>query len=147
MKVIIQRVTHGKVSIAGSLKGEISKGYVILLGVKVGDTEKEALQLADKVVKLRIMEDEQGKMNLSILDTKGEILVISQFTLYGDTSGGRRPSFIQAARPEVSKPLYELFVSELKRLGIEKVETGEFGSYMDVEIHNDGPTTIIMDSE
>ena len=145
MRVIIQRVTKGKVSIAGSLKGEISKGYVILLGVKVGDTEKEALQLADKVVKLRIMEDGDGKMNLSILDTKGEILVISQFTLYGDASGGRRPSFIQAARPEVSKPLYELFVSELKRLGIEKVETGEFGAYMDVEIHNDGPTTIIMD--
>ena len=145
MRVIIQRVAYGKVSIAGSLKGEISKGYVILLGVKVGDTEKEALQLADKVVKLRIMEDGDGKMNLSILDTKGEILVISQFTLYGDASGGRRPSFIQAARPEVSKPLYELFVSELKRLGIEKVETGEFGAYMDVEIHNDGPTTIIMD--
>lgn len=146
MRLVIQRVTQGSVRINNHLKREINHGYVILIGVKEGDSENQAKLLADKVVKLRVMSDEHDKMNRSILDVNGEILVISQFTLYADTSAGRRPSFLQAAKPEVSKPLYELFVEELKRLGVKKVTTGEFGAYMDVEIHNDGPVTIIMDS-
>lgn len=145
MRAVIQRVTRGKVSINGKVKSELGLGYVILLGVKEGDSEKEAQLLAAKVVKLRIMADEAGKMNRSILDVGGEILIVSQFTLYADTSAGRRPSFIQAARPEVSKPLYELFVEKLQRLGVKKVVTGAFGTYMEVEIHNDGPVTIIME--
>lgn len=147
MKIIIQRVTHAKVSSEGAVLGEIGPGYMILFGVGEGDAEKEATFLADKIVKLRIMNDEQKKMNRSILEAGGEILVVSQFSLYADTSGGRRPSFIKAAKPEISKPLYELFISELKRLGVKKVATGQFGAYMDVEIHNDGPVTIILDSK
>lgn len=147
MKTVIQRVKQAKVSIDGKTVGEIGRGYAILLGVKEGDTEKEATSLAEKIVNLRIISDEVGKMNRSILDAGGEILAISQFTLYADLSGGRRPSFTQAARPEVSKPLYEFFVSELKRLGVRKVATGEFGADMLVEIENDGPVTIIIDSE
>lgn len=146
MRTIIQRVTVGSVTLENGVKREIGTGYVIFVGIKVGDGENEAKMLAEKVVNLRIMADEAGKMNCSILDVDGEILVVSQFTLYADTSGGRRPSFIQAAKPEVSKPLYELFVNELKRLGVKKVVTGEFGAYMNVEIHNDGPVTIILDS-
>ncbi len=155
MKLVIQRVTHAKVSSEGAMLGEIGPGYMILLGVGEGDKEKEATFLADKVVKLRMMNDDQKsfdklrtrKMNRSIVEANGEILVVSQFSLYADTSGGRRPSFIKAAKPEISKPLYELFINELKRLGVKKVATGQFGAYMDVEIHNDGPVTIIIDSK
>ncbi len=146
MRVVLQRVSHSKVTVNGKIIGEIGPGYIILLGVKEGDSEKEAKFLAEKIVNLRVMSDENDKMNRSILDVGGKILVVSQFTLYADTSGGRRPSFIQAAKPEISKPLYELFVEELKRLGVKKVATGEFGAYMEVEICNDGPVTIIMDS-
>lgn len=147
MKALVQRVSLGKVTIEGRTVGEIGKGYVILLGVKDGDSEKEADFLAEKIVNLRIMSDEEGKMNKSILDVKGEILVVSQFTLYADTSGGRRPSFIGAAKPDIAKHIYQYFVDKLKKLGVKNVQTGEFGAYMSVEIVNDGPVTIMLDSD
>lgn len=146
MRVVLQRVTHSSVSIDGTIVGEIGVGYTLLFGVHVDDTEKDAKDMAKKIVNLRVMNDEAHKMNKSILGADGEILVISQFSLYADTSGGRRPSFIKAAKPEISKPLYERFIQELKNLGVKKVATGKFGAYMDVEIHNDGPVTIILES-
>jgi len=145
MRALIQRVKRGKVTVGGEVVGEIGHGMVILLGVKEGDTEKEADFLAEKVVNLRIMADSQGKMNLSIKDIGGEILVVSQFTLYGDTAGGRRPSFIKAAKPDLAKRLYQRFIEKLKEKGI-KVETGRFGEYMEVEIINDGPVTILLET-
>ena len=145
MRVLIQRVNRGKVTIKGKVVGEIGKGMVILLGVREGDTEKEADFLAEKVANLRILADSEGKMNLSINDVGGEILVVSQFTLYGDASGGRRPSFIQAANPDLAKRLYERFIEKLKDYGI-KVATGRFGEYMEVELINDGPVTILLET-
>jgi len=145
MRALIQRVKRGKVSVGARVVAEIGQGMVILLGVKEGDTEKEADFLAEKVVNLRIMADSQGKMNLSIKDIGGEILVVSQFTLYGDTAGGRRPSFIKAAKPDLAKRLYQRFIEKLKEKGI-KVETGRFGEYMEVEIINDGPVTILLET-
>lgn len=147
MRVLIQRVTSGKVLINNVLKSEISKGYVILLGVKEGDSGKEADLLAEKTVNLRVMSDEQDKMNKSILDVGGEILVVSQFTLYADTSAGRRPSFVNAAKPDEAKRLYQYFIDRLKVMGVKSVQTGEFGAYMTVEIVNDGPVTIMLDSD
>ena len=147
MKVVIQRVKSGKVMVDDQLVGEIGKGLVILLGVKEGDGEKEAQFLAKKIANLRIMSDSQGKMNLSIKDIDGEALVVSQFTLLVDTRKGNRPSFIKAANPEFAKGLYLKFVKELKNLGIKKVATGKFGAYMDVELTNDGPVTIILDTQ
>ena len=146
MRAVIQRVSGGSVSIAGKVVGKIGKGLVILLGVKNGDTEAEAKFLADKCVNLRIFADEEGKFNLSALDIRGELLAISQFTLYGNTRKGRRPSFIEAAPPEISEPLYEKFVSYLQESGL-KVASGEFGAMMQVEINNDGPVTIIAESK
>ncbi len=154
MRVVLQRVTHSSVSIDGKMVGEISVGYTLLFGVYLDDKEKDAKEMAKKIVNLRVMNDEAQsfdelrtrKMNKSILEADGEILVISQFSLYADTSGGRRPSFIKAAKPEISQSLYELFIEELKNLGVKKVATGEFGAYMDVEIDNDGPVTILLDS-
>jgi D-tyrosyl-tRNA(Tyr) deacylase len=155
MRALIQRVNQGKVSVGGKVVGEIGKGMVILLGVKEGDIEKEADFLAEKVVNLRIMarktpagsraEADEEKMNYSIKDIDGEILVVSQFTLYGDASGGRRPSFIKAANPDLAKSLYERFIEKLISYGI-KVTTGSFGEYMEVEIINDGPVTILLDT-
>lgn len=147
MRVLIQRVSSGRVSIKNKVVGEIDKGYVILFGAKEGDSEKEADLLAEKIVNLRVMSDEHDKMNKSILDAGGEILVVSQFTLYADTKGGRRPSFINAANPDLAKRLYDYFIAKLKSLGIKNVQTGEFGAYMSVEILNDGPVTIMLDSE
>ncbi|OGG14530.1 D-tyrosyl-tRNA(Tyr) deacylase [Candidatus Gottesmanbacteria bacterium RIFCSPHIGHO2_01_FULL_39_10] len=154
MRALLQRVSSGKVSLPAGRQGintkvvgEIGKGYVILLGVKEGDSEKEADLLAEKVVNLRVMSDKENKMNLAIKDVEGEILVVSQFTLYADLSAGRRPSFVHAAKPEVAKKLYEYFIAKLKSLGIKNVQTGEFGAYMEVVIVNDGPVTIMMDSE
>ncbi len=147
MRALIQRVTSGKVLINRKLKSEIGKGYVILFGVKEGDSEKEADLLAEKIVNLRVISDEHDKMNKSILDVGGEILIVSQFTLYADTKGGRRPSFIQAAKPDSASRLYDYFIAKLKTLGIKNVQTGEFGAYMGVEILNDGPVTIILDSD
>jgi len=126
--------------------GEIRRGLLILLGVSVNDAEKDADYLVEKIVNLRIFEDADDKMNLSLLDAKGEMLVVSQFTLYGDTRGGRRPSFINAARPERANELYEYFVAGAAKQ-VAKVETGRFQAMMDVELVNDGPVTIILDSE
>ncbi len=147
MRVLLQRVTSGKVSIREKVISQIGKGYVILLGVKEGDSEKEADFLAEKIVNLRVMSDENEKMNLAIQDVGGSVLVVSQFTLYADLSAGRRPSFIKAAKPETAKKLYEYFIDKLKSMEIKAIQTGEFGAYMIVEIVNDGPVTIMIDSE
>lgn len=147
MRALIQRVTSGKVIVDQNIIGNIGKGYVILLGVKEGDSEKEADFLAEKIVNLRVMSDEKDKMNLSIKEVNGEILVVSQFTLYADTTAGRRPSFTAAASPEIAKRLYLYFVEKLKQSGIKNVQTGEFGAYMSVGLVNDGPVTIMVDSD
>lgn len=146
MKAVVQRVKKASVSIEGKVLGTIEKGFAILLGISETDTEEDGKYLSEKIANLRIFEDSQGKMNLSCLDIKGELLIISQFTLLADCGKGRRPSFVEAARPEKAIPLYENFISILKQTGL-KVETGEFGASMVVEIHNDGPVTIILDSK
>lgn len=146
MRAVVQRVTRASVSIEGKIVGSIGKGLVIFLGVKNGDSEDDAKFLADKCVNLRIFADAAGKFNLSALEVGGEVLAISQFTLYGDTRKGRRPSFIDAAPPEISEPLYQRFVTNLRQSGL-KVATGEFGAMMLVEIHNDGPVTILLESK
>ena len=145
MRAIIQRVTHGKVTIDDSIYSEINRGYVILLGIFSNDDEKDMHKIIPKLLNLRIMGDHQDKMNLSILDIKGEILVVSQFTLCADVQKGRRPSFINAKNPTEANKLYEQFVSELKKSGL-LVKTGVFGAKMNVEIQNDGPVTILLDS-
>lgn len=144
MKLVVQRVKEASVETSKENKvvGKIGKGYFVLVGIKKGDVLKDAELLAVKLSKLRIMADENGKMNLSINDTDGEILVVSQFTLYADTSGGNRPSFIDAALPEEAKLIYECFVSKLKEKGI-RVETGSFGDYMEIDCVLDGPVTIL----
>ncbi|OQX94931.1 D-tyrosyl-tRNA(Tyr) deacylase [candidate division KSB1 bacterium 4572_119] len=146
MRAVVQRVSSGSVTIDEKVVGRIKKGLVILLGVKNGDTEEDAKFIADKCVNLRIFSDAEGKFNLSALDVGGELLVISQFTLYGNTRKGRRPSFVDAAHPEISEPLYLKFVEFLKQSGL-KVATGEFGAMMLVEINNDGPVTILVESK
>ena len=146
MRALLQRVTFGSVRIDGELIGKIGTGLVILLGVKNGDTEAEAEYLAAKCVHLRIFDDDAGNMNRSLLEIGGEVLVISQFTLYGNTRKGRRPSFIEAARPEISEPLYEKFVEAIRKFRV-NVETGRFGAMMLVEIHNDGPVTLMLESK
>ena len=146
MRVLLQRVTKASVTIENRIIGQIGPGLVILLGVKQNDTLAAAEYLAHKIVNLRVFQDENGKFNRSALEVGAELLVVSQFTLYADTLRGRRPGFSQAARPEVSIPLYEQFVALLKNYGL-KVETGQFGAYMSVEIINDGPVTIMLDSE
>lgn len=146
MKAVVQRVTSSKVSVDGEVKGSVNKGFNILLGVEDDDTKFDAEILASKIAKLRIFEDENGKMNLSILDVDGEILVISQFTLCADLKKGNRPSFVFAARPEKAVPLYEYFMELLKENGVRKIEHGVFGADMAVDIQNDGPVTIIMDT-
>lgn len=147
MKIIIQRVNKAKVLRQAQDKswekvGEIGRGLFILVGFKKGDSEKDVEVFAEKVSKLRVMKDGEKKMNLSVIDTKSEILVVSQFTLYADTVGGNRPSFIDAEEPEKAKKLYELFIEKLKEKDI-KVETGSFGDYMRIEAELDGPVTII----
>lgn len=148
MKAVVQRVARGGVDIPSErYSREIGKGFVILLGIKTGDNENDVNFVADKCCNLRIMEDDNGKMNLSLKDVGGEVLIISQFTLYGETAKGNRPSFIEAARPEEAVPLYEKFVNRVKNnLGEEKVKTGIFGTMMNVEIINDGPVTVIVES-
>lgn len=147
MKAVIQRVNKSSVSVDGEIKGSIGKGYNILLGVMDGDTEAQAELLAAKVTKLRVFEDEAGKMNKSILDICGEILVVSQFTLCADIRKGNRPSFTDSAPPAEANRLYEYFCSKLRENGIAKVETGVFAAEMKVEIENDGPVTIVMDTD
>ena len=143
MKLVVQRVKETRLEVDGQLISEIKKGLAIYVGVAAGDTEKDVDYFAEKVVKLRIFEDENGKMNINPADAGAKLLIVSQFTLYADCSS-RRPGFTDAARPEISKPLYELVVSECKKRGFE-VGTGEFGADMKVESVNDGPVTIILD--
>lgn len=130
----------------GEVAGRIGKGLFVLVGVKDGDSEKEAEVLANKLSKLRVMSDKDDKMNLTVKEVEGEVLVVSQFTLYADTSGGNRPSFIKAAKPEVAEPVYKKFVEVLRHNNL-KVETGSFGTYMDIDCVLDGPVTIVIDSE
>ena len=147
MRAVIQRVNKSSVSVDGEIKGCVGKGYNILLGVMDGDTESQAELLASKVAKLRVFEDENGKMNKSILDIAGEILVISQFTLCADIRKGNRPSFTDSAPPQEADRLYKCFCSQLIENGIAKVETGVFAADMLVSIENDGPVTIVMDTD
>ena len=146
MKALLQRVTQASVSVGGEVVGKIGPGLVVLVGVASGDTEGEARYLAQRTVNLRIFPDEEGKFNLSVLDIKGELLVVSQFTLLADTRKGRRPSFVEAAPPAQAEELIEKFIAEARATGL-KVETGQFQQYMQVEIHNDGPVTIMLDSQ
>ncbi|MEW6651978.1 MAG: D-aminoacyl-tRNA deacylase [Bacteroidota bacterium] len=149
MKAVVQRVSSGNVKIPSeNYSASIDKGLVILLGVKVDDDFDDAIFLADKCSNLRIFDDERGKMNLSLREIDGEVLIISQFTLYGETQKGNRPSFIEAARPETAIPLYESFVAQTKKnLGDAKVKTGLFATMMQVTIINDGPVTVIVESK
>lgn len=146
MRAILQRVPNGHVAVDGQIVGQIGPGYVILVGVTHGDGPAEVKKLAEKIVHLRVFEDEQGKMNLSALDTGAEILVISQFTLYADTRKGRRPSFTEAALPDLAEPLVTQLVERLRVLGVKKVAAGVFGAHMRVHLENDGPVTIILDT-
>jgi D-aminoacyl-tRNA deacylase len=145
VRAVVQRVTKASVSIEGEVVGVIETGLVVLLGVKPGDDERAIDFLAEKIANLRIFPDDDGKMNRSVLDDGGGALVVSQFTLYGDCRKGRRPSFIDAAPPEIAEPLYERFVARLRGYGL-KVETGRFAADMKVELVNDGPVTLIVDS-
>ena len=147
MKAVIQRVKEASVMIDGHIKSEIGQGYLILLGVEVTDTEDDAQLLAVKIANLRICEDENGKMNLSLLDVKGSALIVSQFTLLANCRHGRRPDFFGAAKPDVSIPLYEYFTKKLEECGIDEVKTGEFGADMQVSLVNDGPVTICLDTK
>jgi len=146
MRAVVQRVSRAEVRVNNQVVGKIGTGILLLLGVSVDDTEKDADYLIEKTVNLRIFEDDEGKMNRSLLDTGAELLVVSQFTLYGDTRRGRRPSFIRSAPPEKANGLYEYFVLTARKQ-IAKVDTGRFQAMMDVELVNDGPVTIMLDSE
>jgi len=146
LRAVLQRVSSASVSVDGEVISSISSGLLVLLGVGEDDSEADVQYLADKTANLRIFADEAGKMNLSVSDIGGEILVVSQFTLYGDCRKGRRPSFTAAARPQKAEALYENYVSTLSNMGL-KVETGVFQAHMDVELVNDGPVTILLNSE
>jgi len=145
MRAVLQRVSRAKVTVDGEITGEIGKGILVLLGVGTEDGESEARQLVDKIVNLRIFDDPDGKMNLSLADTGGELLVVSQFTLYADTRRGRRPSYIGAAAPDEANRLYQYFVTQARSV-VSNVATGRFQAMMDVELVNDGPVTIILDT-
>ena len=144
MRVVLQRVSRASVTIDGRTAGAVGRGFCLLVGLTHGDTEATVDWMADKIAGLRLFPDAEGKMNLGLGDVGGGVLVISQFTLYGDTARGRRPSFVDAARPEQAMPLYQRFVAALTARGME-VATGEFGAQMQVEIHNDGPVTLILE--
>ncbi|ATO50605.1 D-aminoacyl-tRNA deacylase [Brevibacillus laterosporus] len=145
MRVVVQKAKASSVSVNGDVVGKIEQGLVLLVGITHEDTIKDVEFVADKVANLRIFEDEEGKMNYSVQETGGQILSISQFTLYGDCRKGRRPNFMAAARPEVAEPLYDQFNEVLRSKGLQ-VETGRFGAMMDVQIHNHGPVTLIVES-
>jgi len=145
MRIILQRVKEASVKVEGNIIGQIGKGALVLLGAGKEDSEHDVEYLVDKILNLRIFEDEAGKMNLSVIDSGGEVLVVSQFTLYGDCRKGRRPSFDKAAPPEVAENLYELFVKKVRERGL-KVETGKFRAMMDVHLVNWGPVTLMLDS-
>ena len=144
MKLVVQRVNKAEVKVDGNIIGKIDKGFLVLIGIKVGDTKEQADYLVKKLCNLRVFSDENDKMNLSIKDVKGKLLIVSQFTLYGDCSQGNRPSFIEAARPEEANPLYEYFCNQCELNNIE-VQKGIFGADMKVELINDGPVTIIIE--
>lgn len=145
MRAVVQRVRSSSVTVAGEVVGKIEHGFLVLLGITTDDTQDDVVYLASKLVGLRVFEDDEGKMNRSISEAGGAMLIVSQFTLYGDCRKGRRPSFIEAARPEVAQPLYESFVAEVRGQGIH-VETGIFQAEMDVALINDGPITLLLDS-
>src|SRR2546425_10523071 len=145
MRAVVQRVTRASVKVDGEIIGEIGKGLVVLLGIARDDTKVEAAYLVDKITNLRIFDDDEGKMNLSVKDTKGGLLIVSQFTLYGDVRRGLRPSWIDAAQPEMAEPLYNYFVTQAKK-AVRRVATGSFRAMMQVELVNDGPVTILLDS-
>ena len=146
MRAVVQRVTHAKVTVDGEIVGEIEQGLVVLLGIAVDDSPADARYVADKTTALRVFEDQGGKMNLSVKDTGGGLLVVSQFTLYGDVRRGLRPSWIDAAGPELAEPLYDLFVAAVREQ-VTNVATGSFRRMMQVELVNDGPVTILIDSK
>jgi len=146
MRAVVQRVAYSKVTVDGKVIGEIQRGLNVLLGIGQEDTEKDIEYLTEKIVNLRIFEDSNNKMNLSLLDVKGELIVVSQFTLYGDCRKGKRPSYDKAARPEVAESMYNKFLDYLKKYDI-KVQTGKFQAMMMVEIQNDGPVTLLIDSK
>jgi len=146
VRAVLQRVSRARVVVDGNVTGEIGPGLVVLIAIGRDDTESTAVFMADKILNLRIFNDEQGKMKHSVLDTGGAVLAVSQFTLYGDTRGQRRPSFMRAAPPEKGKTLYEEFSRALEKLGV-RVETGVFQAHMSVELANDGPVTILLDSD
>jgi D-tyrosyl-tRNA(Tyr) deacylase len=145
LRAVLQRVTRASVKVEDELVGEIGGGLLALLGIAQDDTERDAKYLAEKIAQLRIFDDAEGKMNLSLMETGGALLVVSQFTLYGDVRRGRRPSWIDAAPPEIAEPLYESFVAGARRC-VERVATGSFRRMMQVELVNDGPVTILLDS-
>ncbi len=146
MRALVQRVSHAQVTVQGQVVGAIGRGFVVLLGVTHSDRPAEAAWLAQKIYGLRLFEDEDGKMNRALSDVGGTVLVVSQFTLYGDIAKGRRPSFIDAARPEQAEPLCDYFVAQLRQWGL-TVATGVFGAVMQVDIHNDGPVTLMLERE
>jgi D-aminoacyl-tRNA deacylase len=146
MRIVLQRVSSGSVTVNGQIIADIGRGLVILLGIGPSDTQEQARSLAEKIAYLRIFDDGQGKMNLSVRDVDGQAIVVSQFTLYADTRRGRRPSFTDAAPPDLARPLCDFFAGQLRSLGI-PTQTGEFGALMQVAIHNDGPVTIVIESE
>ena len=145
MKALLQRVTRASVSVGDEVVGRIGQGLVVFVGIATGDTEKDAQYLVQKITNLRVFSDEEGRFDLSALDIKGELLVVSQFTLLADTRKGRRPSFTEAAPPAQAEEMFERFVEQARATGL-RVETGRFQQYMQVEIHNDGPVTILLDS-
>ena len=145
MRAVVQRVTRAKVTVNGKIVGEIGAGLMVLLGVSEDDSQDDASYLADKLVSLRIFPDDEGKMNRSLAEMGGQMLIVSQFTLFGDCRKGRRPSFIKAARPELADSLYRVFVVEVQGRGVQTA-TGQFQAHMDVELVNDGPVTLLVDS-
>lgn len=145
MKLVVQRVKQANVVVEGKTIGEINQGYIVLIGIAPTDTKEIADFLVQKLINLRVFEDENEKMNLSIKDIDGELLLVSQFTLYADTSHGNRPSFVNAAKPDMANELYEYFIEQCKKQNIKKIDTGEFGADMQVTLQNDGPVTIILE--
>jgi D-aminoacyl-tRNA deacylase len=145
MRAVVQRVSSASVTVEGRVVGRIDRGFVVLLGIRTDDTQDDLIYLAQKILGLRVFEDAEGKMNLGLSEVNGNVLVVSQFTLFGDCRKGRRPSFIDAARPEQAEPLYRSFVAELRGQGVH-VETGTFQAHMDVTLTNDGPVTLLIDS-
>ena len=147
MRAVIQRVSHASVTIDGAVKSSIGPGYLVLLGIEDADTDEDKDWLARKIVALRVFDDEQGVMNRNVQDINGEVLVVSQFTLYGDTRKGFRPSFIKAAKAPLSVDAYELFLAEMNKQGLKEVQHGEFGADMQVSLVNEGPCTIVIDTD